>query len=342
MPAIWDLHFGRFSPQYAVVIGEFGGKYGHGGNPKDVIWQNKIVDYLIQKNMRSSFYWSWNPNSTDTGGILKDDWQTVWQDKVDLLHRLWNYTPPPPVFACSDGLDNDGDGLKDFPADPGCSSAQDDDEFNIPTGSQGLQLTTITNNDWGTGYCKEIRVTNTNNFVIDWSVKIPVEGTVTSLWSAVYTQSGNEITVGGASWNDHLQPGANTSFGFCVQRPPLPKPACEDGLDNDGDGLTDMNDPGCSNPQDNDEYNAPTGNGLTVTLRRTADWSTGYCEEVTVKNISSAPIDWVANFTTEGRINNLWNATYTQNGNQVRAEGVLWNNIVQAGGTVTFGFCAVK
>ncbi len=31
--------------------------------------------------------------------------------------------------------------------------------------------------------------------------------------------------------------------------------ACSDGRDNDGDGMVDMSDPGCSNPQDNDEYN---------------------------------------------------------------------------------------
>ncbi|MFA6486673.1 MAG: hypothetical protein WCT40_04930, partial [Candidatus Magasanikbacteria bacterium] len=33
-------------------------------------------------------------------------------------------------FACSDGNDNDGDGLIDFPADPGCISAKDTDEYN--------------------------------------------------------------------------------------------------------------------------------------------------------------------------------------------------------------------
>ncbi|HZJ49516.1 MAG TPA: DNRLRE domain-containing protein [Actinomycetota bacterium] len=33
-------------------------------------------------------------------------------------------TPP----QCSDGLDNDGDGVTDFPDDPGCTDAQDDDE----------------------------------------------------------------------------------------------------------------------------------------------------------------------------------------------------------------------
>lgn len=37
-----------------------------------------------------------------------------------------------PVAACSNGLDDDGDGLIDFPADPGCESAFDDDEFNPP------------------------------------------------------------------------------------------------------------------------------------------------------------------------------------------------------------------
>jgi hypothetical protein len=31
---------------------------------------------------------------------------------------------------CSDGVDNDGDGLIDFPTDPGCDSPQDDDERN--------------------------------------------------------------------------------------------------------------------------------------------------------------------------------------------------------------------
>lgn len=273
---------------------------------------------------------------------MQNDWQTVWQDKVDLLHRLWNYTPPPPTYACSDGRDNDGDGLTDFPNDPGCANSVDNDEYNIPQGSQGLNVVTTTNNDWGSGYCKEMRVTNTNNFALDWSIKIPVEGNVTSLWNAVYTQNGNEITVGGTSWNDILQAGQATSFGFCIQRPPKPKTACNDGLDNDGDGLVDMNDPGCSSLEDTDEYNAPTGGGLTTTVSKTADWVSGYCADVAVKNTTPNPIDWVVTFTIEGRVSSLWNANYSQSGNTVTAEGVSWNNIVQSGGTVTFGFCASR
>jgi len=39
----------------------------------------------------------------------------------------------PPAPQCSDGADNDADGQTDFPADPGCSSADDDSE-DSPTG----------------------------------------------------------------------------------------------------------------------------------------------------------------------------------------------------------------
>jgi len=89
LPAIWDLHFGFLADGGRVVApGEFGGRYGHGGAPEDVAWQDALVDYFIDKRICNFFYWSWNPNSSDTGGILQDDWNTVWQDKVDNLGRL--------------------------------------------------------------------------------------------------------------------------------------------------------------------------------------------------------------------------------------------------------------
>ena len=44
--------------------------------------------------------------------------------------------PPPPVLSqCSDGIDNDGDGLVDL-ADPGCADASDDDESDDPNSPQ--------------------------------------------------------------------------------------------------------------------------------------------------------------------------------------------------------------
>ncbi len=40
--------------------------------------------------------------------------------------------------------------------------------------------------------------------------------------------------------------------------PPAPVAQCSDGVDNDGDGRTDMNDPGCSSPSDNNERDEQT------------------------------------------------------------------------------------
>lgn len=40
---------------------------------------------------------------------------------------------------CSDGIDNDGDLLIDYPADPGCSSPSDNSEYNAPTNQTHLE-----------------------------------------------------------------------------------------------------------------------------------------------------------------------------------------------------------
>lgn len=42
-----------------------------------------------------------------------------------------------PPAVCADGADNDGDGLVDFPSDPGCVSADDDDELDPAQCSDG-------------------------------------------------------------------------------------------------------------------------------------------------------------------------------------------------------------
>lgn len=39
---------------------------------------------------------------------------------------------------CNDDLDNDGDGQIDYPADPGCTSGEDDSEYNPPMGGETM------------------------------------------------------------------------------------------------------------------------------------------------------------------------------------------------------------
>jgi endoglucanase len=96
LAADWDTLFGHNYPLHPVVVGEWGGKYGAGtSGQRDVTWQNAFVDYLIGKGIRSSFYWCYTPNSSDTGGILDDNLK-VRADKLALLQKLWGVSSPGP------------------------------------------------------------------------------------------------------------------------------------------------------------------------------------------------------------------------------------------------------
>jgi len=55
--------------------------------------------------------------------------------------------PPAPKPLCSDGLDNDGDGLIDYPADKGCTSADDNDEVDPPPAKAGHYTGTTNQNE---------------------------------------------------------------------------------------------------------------------------------------------------------------------------------------------------
>lgn len=92
MPEIWDTHFGfaKTDLDYTLAIGEFGGQYGE-ADATDDEWQDAFVDYLIDNEICNFFFWSWNPNSGDTGGIVDDDWATVKTDKYNNLKRLMDF-----------------------------------------------------------------------------------------------------------------------------------------------------------------------------------------------------------------------------------------------------------
>jgi len=84
LPAVWEKHWAylQTSGTAPVLMGEFGGS-SMGGDAEGV-WQRTLVNFLKTNNM-SYTYWSWNPDSGDTGGILEYDWKTVNQSKMDVL-----------------------------------------------------------------------------------------------------------------------------------------------------------------------------------------------------------------------------------------------------------------
>ena len=89
------IHEQKIGP---VMLGEFGSRLT---DPKDIAWFEKITAYLsgdfdadgdrdagARDPGISWTWWSWNPNSGDTGGILKDDWTSVHENKLEGLKDL--------------------------------------------------------------------------------------------------------------------------------------------------------------------------------------------------------------------------------------------------------------
>jgi hypothetical protein len=87
MFAIWDEHFYFIEKQgiAPLLLGEFGITDTAASSPgsTDYVWFSTLMGYV--GNTCSWTFWSWNPNSGDTGGMLLSDWVTVHQAKYNLI-----------------------------------------------------------------------------------------------------------------------------------------------------------------------------------------------------------------------------------------------------------------
>jgi hypothetical protein len=151
--------------------------------------------------------------------------------------------------ACSDGWDNDGDGLVDG-ADGGCASANDDSEVAhdpnclTPAGTSELEITQCSDGKDNDG---------------DGLTDLNDPGCPNKQGNneaAATTQCQDGIDNDGDGAKDY--PADFSCSSPTDNDETNPKSQCQDGIDNDGDGLTDLNDPGCPNKQGNNEAAATT------------------------------------------------------------------------------------
>jgi len=189
MAAIWDKNWGYlFKNNVApVLLGEFGTTLA---DPRDQTWLRTLMAYLGTGSGAISFtFWSWNPNSGDTGGILNDDWTTVNTTKQAYLDPYLiapdggttNPPPPPPPVACA---------------------------------------VTYGVNDWGGGFTAALSIANTGTAAINgWTLAFTFPGNqrITNGWSATWTQPAGSanVTVTPADHNRQINAGQSvTGLGF--------------------------------------------------------------------------------------------------------------------------------
>ncbi len=87
-----------------------------------------------------------------------------------------------------------------------------------PISSGACKVDYAINNDWGSGFVvNNINITNNTGAALNgWTVTWNFAGNqqITNLWNGVLTQTGNQVTVRNASWNNSVANGATFSFGF--------------------------------------------------------------------------------------------------------------------------------
>lgn len=121
-------------------------------------------------------------------------------------------------LACPDDSFDDDASSDDSSSD---DSSSDDDwvpEDDEDTDADAVETVLVVSSDWGTGWCADVTVTNIGTGAALWTSRVPVDGTIDTIWSAEVVTDGAEWVFNGEPWNRSLEPGEHTSFGFCAER----------------------------------------------------------------------------------------------------------------------------
>ncbi len=176
-----------------------------------------------------------------------------------------------------------------------------------------LQVDVVKQSEWDSGFCANVSIYNPNSTKELWNISFNAGGLINNLWNANYSQNSATLitTASGVDWNKYVEANSNVTFGYCATKVVAPP-------------------------------TAPQSGDLAVTQTDNADWGSGFCKNVQVKNNTSHDIDWEVKFIVDGKVTKAWNSNYSQNSTtlEMSASGVDWNNIVKANSQVEFGYCA--
>jgi endoglucanase len=234
MPGVWDKYWGYIFKQNLapVWVGEFGTTLQ---STVDQQWLKALVSYMLPTsgNGGDSFswtFWSWNPDSGDTGGILKDDWQTVDTVKDGYLTSI-----KAPAFggAGSTGGTTTGGTTTGGTTTGGTTTGGTTTGGTTTggattggtttggtttggTGNGGCTATLHIDNQWNAGFTATVTVTAGSTAINGWKVAWTWPGSQqeTSAWSATVQQSGAAVTATNLSYNGAVPAAGSTGFGF--------------------------------------------------------------------------------------------------------------------------------
>lgn len=85
----WDYSFGPFTNK--LMVGEWGFRTQ---NWEEKDWAYRFIQYLKQKNVRDTYFWT-IAHSSDTDGLWFDDCENINWDKFNMIKTLWDEADHP-------------------------------------------------------------------------------------------------------------------------------------------------------------------------------------------------------------------------------------------------------
>jgi len=213
----WEIGFHYIARQgiAPILIGEFGGRQVD-SQSKEGIWQRRFVNFIAANNLHFT-YWSWNPNSGDTGGLLQDDWRSLQADKQALLAPLLTGRRGAIAQPAPTPSPQPAPSPTPTPSPPPAPSPQ---PSPAPSPTTGLQVATALQSDWNTGFCTSFRVQNSGSQPVgNWRLQFRMnQAAIDQSWNGTFARQGSNYTVTPPDWGRVVQPGQTVEIGFCARK----------------------------------------------------------------------------------------------------------------------------
>ncbi|XAS63281.1 cellulase family glycosylhydrolase [Micrococcaceae bacterium Sec5.8] len=224
LPSVWDKNWGYIQKQgiAPVLLGEFGSALA---TESDKQWMTSIVSYLATNTM-SYAYWSFNPNSGVTGGLVKADWRTQETAKLAALAPI--LTPGPagtvPVPSPSPTASATATPSPTAPASPKPPATTSPKPTATPSptaasGGASISATWKATSSWNGGYVATIEATG-RRIAPSWSVswRDPNVTKVVNSWGVNCTIVPKvSVTCTGSDWAATILPGLKRTAGVQLE-----------------------------------------------------------------------------------------------------------------------------
>lgn len=222
LPAVWDRNWGYLQKKgiAPVLLGEFGSALQ---TESDRQWMASIVSYL-EANKMSFAYWSFNPNSGVTGGLVKSDWRTPEAAKLAALAPILKAVPgatPTPAPSQTAPVKPSPSPSATVPTPRPSPTAT-----SGPTPSTGTSVSALwrLTSSWNGGYVASLDVTALKS-VPAWSItwKDPNVSGIANSWGVTCTAiPKTSVTCTGSDWTTKLSAGQKVTVGLQVNssKPP--------------------------------------------------------------------------------------------------------------------------